>query len=132
MQWLVLAAGVFAIFTSEGGLEGFLWLIPIAVIIPPLFTIYLYRIWFVDIEENGCMKFTGPLKRKREVLCPEDIAEVEISGYDGSYYVKTIKDRDSNLYPFHRILDRKDCMKIWDEISKEMADGEDKIKIREA
>ena len=53
------------------------------------------------------MRFTGPLRKKRDELCLKDILEIEISGNGDAVRVKTIKDRDSRRYPFERLFDWK-------------------------
>jgi len=129
MQWAVLIPGTMLILSENPELRAYSWVFAISVIIPPIFTVFLYNRWLITVDED-CFHLSPPLKRKRAELCFRDIAEIVITSRNGEEIIKVLKDSDSNLYQFGRLLDPKDSAGLWKHLSRRIEEMSLDIEIK--
>jgi len=117
MQWAVLIPGTLLILSDSSELQAYSWIFVISVIIPPVFTVLLYNKWLIIVDEK-CFHLSPPLKRKKAELYFKDISEIILINRKGEEIIKVLKDNDSNLYLFGRLLEPKDSVKLWKYLSQ--------------
>ncbi len=117
LQWAVLIPGTLLILGGSSELRAYGWIVVILTIIPPLFTILLYYKWLIIVDEK-CFHLSPPLKRKKAELYFKDISEITLTNRKGEKIIKVLKDNDSNLYLFGRLLNPKDSARLWKYMSR--------------
>ena len=117
MQWAILFPGALLILKNNPEVLAYTWLFVAAATIPPLFTAVLYNKWVTIVDEK-CFHLSRPFRRKKPELYFEEVSEIILTTVKGEEIIKVLKDRDSNLYPFGRLLAPKDSARLWKYLSQ--------------